>query len=348
MKFSDIVGNGEVVNALVRMVDANRLSHAILLCEEDGGGGLAIAVALAQYVNCASRSGGDSCGACPSCHKFGKLIHPDLHFVFPVNTSKDLSDAENKKPISDLFASSFRKLAGENPYFTEAELYDALNIDSKNSVITVNEARSITEKLSLHSNEALYRAIIIYLPEKMNAEAANKLLKLLEEPPAGTLFVMISHKPERLLQTIRSRCQIIQLRPLSKEERSRVSRAESDNEEFFALMSSLMEAGLAKRVSDTFDIWEAVAAKPREQQREFCVYAENYIRKMFLTSQGMESISDIQESKEDHFRTVSKRIRGDFYERAFAALEKTLAAIESNGNPKLIFCDLCNRILLSL
>lgn len=348
MLFGDVIGNASVKESLSRMLEAGRMGHAILFCEEDGGGAFPLAVALAQKVNCTGPSGHDSCGECPSCHKYGKLIHPDLHFVFPVSKSQSLSESEKKAPVSEYFLEKFRSFALGNPYFTEQELYDALGLDSNNTGISVNEAANISRTLSLRSSEGLYRTVVIYLPEKMNVSAANKLLKLLEEPPAGTLFLLISHKPERMLETIRSRCQIVNLAPLSREERSRVSGESVGNPEYASLVGTLLEAGLAKKVIDTFPVWEAVSAKDREKQKEFCLYACRYIRDIFLFSKGLESLTSVPQELEPVIRSFSSRIKPSFYQKAFAKLESALAAVEGNSNAKLNFCDLCNQILLIL
>ena len=278
MRFSEIIGNDELKASLVRMVTAGRLGHAILFTEENGGGAFAFALALAQYVNCIGERNEDSCGVCGSCHKYQKLIHPDLHFVFPVSSAASLSESEKKAPISDYFLPAFRELALANPYFSEQELYDTLGIENKSGLISVNEARRIFEKLSLRAAEGIYKTMVIFLPEKMNLDAANKLLKLLEEPPQGTLFLLVSHNPERLLPTIRSRCQHIALKPLSRQQRRAM--AAPDNAELREIAVSMLEAGLAKNLAAMFPQWEMLADLGREKQREFCLYFENYIRKI--------------------------------------------------------------------
>jgi len=348
MRFEDVIGNDQLKEQLRQMVEANRLGHAVMFSEEDCGGAFPLAVALAQAVNCKERSGLDACGVCPSCNKFSKLIHPDLHFVFPVSTTSALSESEKKTPMSDFFLQPFKSLAIENPYFGEQELYDAIGIESKSGGINVHEARKIAEKLSLCSLEADFKTMIIYLPEKMNGDAANKLLKLIEEPPAGTLFILITHNLERVLLTIRSRCQVFHLKPLSRQERMNLPEANVDNEEYAALVEEMLDAGMSKDVVRTFPIWEAVAEKGREKQKEFCIYAENYIRAIFLISKGLDSLVAIPSQREEKARAYASLIKAPFYPKAFAALEGAIDAIESNGNAKLVFCDLCNRLLLSL
>ena len=348
MRFSEIIGNEALKESLVKMVQGNRLGHAILLTEENGGGAFAFALALAQYVNCRDRQGADSCGVCPSCHKYQKLIHPDLHFVFPVSSSNALSESEKKGPISDYFLPAFRELALANPYFTEQQLYDAIGIENKSGLISVQEARRIFEKLSLRAAEGAWKTMIIFLPEKMNLDAANKLLKLLEEPPQGTLFLLVSHNPERLLPTIRSRCQAIRLLPLTREQRRLTGGSAPDDAEFREIARSLLEAGLAKRIIDLFPQWEMLADLGREKQREWCLYMENYVRKIYLVANGLNDLADLSPQEETTIRDFAAKIKPAFYEKAFAALEGTLTAIGSNVNPKLTFCDLGNRLLLAL
>ncbi|MBO4535924.1 MAG: hypothetical protein J5702_01835 [Bacteroidales bacterium] len=348
MRFAEIIGNEALRESLVRMARTGRLGHALLFTEENGGGAFALALALAQYVNCREPQENDSCGTCGSCHKYGKLIHPDLHFVFPVSASTALSESEKKGPISDYFLPAFRELALANPYFTEQQLYDAIGIENKSGLISVNEAKRIAEKLMLRAAEGSWKTMIIYLPEKMNAEAANKLLKLLEEPPQGTLFLLISHNPERLLPTIRSRCQPIAVQPLSRAERQRAGAGETDNAEYREIAKSLLEAGLAKRLIDLFPQWEMLADLGREKQREWCLYTERYLRKILLVSRGLDDLADLAPEEETAVRGFAARIRPAFYEKAFAALEEAIASIGSNVNPKLVFCDLSNRLLLAL
>lgn len=348
MRFSEIIGNDLLKEQLARMVRTGRLGHAILLTEENGGGAFAFARALAQYVNCQNQGEADSCGVCPSCHKYQKLIHPDLHLVFPVSSSSLLSESEKKGPVSDYFLSQFREMALANPFFTEQMLYDTIGIENKSGLISVNEAKRIFEKLSLRAAEGSWKTMIIYLPEKMNLDAANKLLKLLEEPPAGTLFLLVSHNPERLLQTIRSRCQTIALQPLTREQRRFAGNAGADNAEFREIAKSLLEAGLAKQISSLFPQWEMLSDLGREKQREWCLYMENYLRKIYLVAQGLDTLADLTTEEEATVRSFAARIKPAFYEKAFTALDGTLASIGANVNPKLSFCDLSNRLLLAL
>ena len=221
MKFADIIGNATVVKALTSMADSGRVAHAMLLYENEGSGALALALAYLQYLNCESPANGDSCGECPSCRQMAKLIHPDVHFVFPVNKGPKASD---DKPTSESYLKYWRELVLADPYFREADLQKAIGIESKTGLIAVAEAKSLIGKLSLASVTDGYKGVIFYLPEKMNQETANRLLKLVEEPPQKTVFLFITHAPEKVLQTIFSRCQSVRVMPLSKDEAAKLSR----------------------------------------------------------------------------------------------------------------------------
>ena len=218
MRFADIIGNSHVSKAFVSMADTGRVALAMLLYENEGCGALALALAYVQYLNCANPSGGDSCGECPSCRQMAKLVHPDVHFVFPVNKGPKASD---EKPTSESYIKYWRELVLANPYFMESDLQKAIGIESKTGLIAVAEAKSILTKLSLTAVSGGYKAVIFYLPEKMNQQTANMLLKMVEEPPEKTLFLFITHAPEKVLQTIFSRCQSVRVLPFSKEELER-------------------------------------------------------------------------------------------------------------------------------
>ena len=370
MRFEEIIGNDELKRLLPQMVREGRLPHAVLFTEEGCWGALPFALALAQYVNCeqAQAASGacsarifsseqsktpetaeveagtaaDSCGICDSCHKYNKLIHPDLHFVFPVSAGKGLSESEKKAPISDYFLTAWRELLLRKPYFSEQELYDAIGIENKSGIITVNEAKRIIEKLSLRAFEGEYKTMIIYLPERMNADAANKLLKLIEEPPTGTLFLLVSHNPERILQTIRSRCQRIQLKPLTREERKAAGLTAAANPEFREILQQLLTVSIEKKLIDTFPLWESLSEMGRERQRDWCLYAEQYIRKIYLVASGLDELAEPEPDEAERIRDFARRLNPNFYERAFKALEGVLSAVDSNVNPKLTFCNLAN------
>ena len=351
MRFSEIIGNETVAGALASMADGNRVPHAILMYENEGCGALALALAFVQYLNCSNPSGGDSCGECPSCRQMAKLIHPDVHFVFPVNKGPKTTD---DKPVSESYIRYWRELAAANPYFIESDLQRAIGIESKNGLIAVAEAKSIINKLSLASVADGYKAVIFYLPEKMNQETANRLLKVVEEPPEGTIFIFITHAPEKVLQTISSRCQSIRVLPLSKEESKAVKALNpfDDREEyneFMDLFMDLMNAILARDLMRTLECGESIAAlESREKQKSFCNFAGECIRKIFMLGQNMPQLAEIDPQENEFYARVSKSCSGKFCAKAMTNIEKVVALIDRNVSSRILFCDLVNRLFLSI
>ena len=351
MKFADVIGNADVAKALASMADSGRVAHAMLMYENEGCGALALALAYVQYLNCSNPHDGDSCGECPSCRQMAKLIHPDVHYVFPVNKGPKTSD---EKPTSESYIKYWRELAVANPYFTEADLQKAIGIESKNGLIAVAEAKSIIGKLSLTAVADGYKAVIFYLPEKMNQETANRLLKMVEEPPEKTLFIFITHAPEKVLQTIFSRCQSIRVMPLTKEEAGlvRAIRPDDDREEydlFMDLFSDLMNAIIARDFMAALECGEAAAAlESREKQKAFCNFAGECIRKIFMIQQNLPQIADIADDEKEFYSGVAARLGKGFCARSISNIEKVVSMIDRNVNSKILFCDLVNRMFLSV
>ena len=375
MRFSEIYGNDALKGRLARMVDENRLGHAILFVEQEGMGALAFAIALSQYLNCEHPSGGDSCGECSSCRRHAHLTYPDLHFSFPISASPKLSDSEKKAPISSYFLRDWTALVQENPYFDSHDLYSAIGIENKAGAITVNEAKDIANTLSLQPYESQYKIQIIWEPEKMTTEAANKLLKLLEEPPAGTLFILVTHKMEKMLTTVLSRCQIIRLQPVERSEMAAILESKSglSKEEAMTfatvaagsvgrafaavanaegggqledMVISMIDASLDKSLSGVLETAEALASLGKDRQKQWCVTAEGFIRKLFLCSKGLENIAFASAQETDSIGRLIPRIKESFYDKAAAALDAALRLIDANVSAKLIFADLANRFYL--
>ena len=351
MRFADIIGNAEVAKAMASMADSGRVAHAMLMYENEGCGAMALALAYVQYLNCANPKDGDSCGECPSCRQMAKLIHPDVHFVFPVNKGPKTSD---EKPVSESYLKYWRELVIADPYFTEADLQKAIGIESRNGLIAVAEAKSIIGKLSLTAVADGYKAVIFYLPEKMNQETANRLLKVVEEPPVNTLFIFITHAPEKVLQTIFSRCQSIRVMPLSKEEAARVKELKpaDDREEytmFMDLFSDLMNSILARDLMTALECGETIAAlESREKQKAFCNFAGNCIRKIFMVQQNMMQIADVEDQEEEFFNSVASRCGRNFCTKTMTNIEHVVAMIDRNVNSKILFCDLVDRMFVSI
>lgn len=350
MKFADVIGNRTVADALRSMADTGRVAHAMLLYENEGCGALALALAYVQYLNCASPSGGDSCGDCPSCRQMAKLIHPDVHFVFPVNKGPKSSD---DKPTSESYIKYWRELAVADPYFIEADLQKAIGIESKSGLIAVAEAKSIIGKLSLTSVADGYKAVIFYLPEKMNQETANRLLKMVEEPPEKTLFIFITHAPEKVLQTIFSRCQSVRVMPLSKEERQRVEAMKpvqdrEDVDAFMEIFVDLMNALTGRDLMAALECGEIAASlDSREKQKAFCAFASRCIRNIFMIQQNLPQLAEVTAHEQDFFETMARRCGKGFCTKMIANIDKVVAMIDRNVNSKILFCDLVNRMFIN-
>ena len=351
MRFSEVIGNADVQKVLSSMADSGRVAHAMLMYENEGCGAVALALAYIQYLNCSNPHDGDSCGECPSCRQMSKLIHPDVHYVFPVNKGPKTSD---DKPTSESYLSYWRELVVTNPYFTEADLQRAIGIESKNGLIAVAEARSIISKLSLTSVSDGYKAVIFYLPEKMNQETANRLLKMVEEPPLKTLFIFITHAPEKVLQTIFSRCQSIRVMPLTKEEQERVKAMSpsEDREEydlFMDIFSDLMNSLLAKDLVGALECGETIAAlESREKQKAFCTFAGRCIRNIFMIRQNMPQLADVDPQEEEFFSRLASACSNRFCTGTVAEIEKVVAMIDRNVNSKILFTDLVSRMFISI
>lgn len=327
MKFSGIHSNEDVIETLVRMVDTGRVPHAILFCEDDGGDAFGITLAFLQYLYCRGRVAGDSCGICPECNKVGKLIHPDVHFIFPT--------AGGKNVLSSQYIPQLRTLASANPRFTESELVEAAGADGKNSMIAVGEAKALLADLSLSAVQGGYRTAVVLYPEKMNAEASNKLLKILEEPSPQTLFVLITHKPEKVLQTVASRCQRIRIRPSD----GIAGVGFSDP----SLLDALMNALIAGDLTLCLEAADRIAALPsRDSAKAFCHYFADMLRQMFLSRQGISCAGAVC----DKAAAWASACTANFPRKALEVTGRTQMLIDRNVNLKILFTDMADRLYL--
>jgi DNA polymerase-3 subunit delta' len=208
MKFSEIIGQEAIKQRLIRSVAENRVSHAQLFLGPEGSGKLAMAIAYAQYINCRQRTETDSCGVCPSCLKYSKLIHPDLHFLYPINKTKEV----DKEPLSIDFLPQWREFFASNNYYVSLQdWYDTIGIEKKQGIINADDANYVIKALGLKSYEAEYKVVVIWMVEKLFHAAAPKLLKSIEEPAEKTVFFLISEDPDTIPQTILSRTQLVKL-----------------------------------------------------------------------------------------------------------------------------------------
>jgi DNA polymerase-3 subunit delta' len=214
MLFKEITGLNETKQALLQAVQKGQIAHAQLFFGNEGSANLAMAFAYATYINCENKQAEDSCGQCGSCSKINKYIHPDVHFVFPVATTKKIT----KDPLSENFLPEWRSFLKENQYSGLSEWCNHIGTENKQPIISAEESRSIIQKLSLKAYEAQFKVLMIWLPEWMNITSANALLKILEEPPPKTVFLLVSHSMDKLLTTILSRTQLIKIRSFTSQE----------------------------------------------------------------------------------------------------------------------------------
>lgn len=320
-----VFGNTEVVEALRTMVESGRVPHAILFHEDDGAGAFPIVLNFLEQLY----------GGSP---RVQKLIHPDIHFVFPV--------AGEKNPVSLQFAAPFRELALANPYFRENDLYQAIGIEGKQGNISVVEARSILDRLSLSAVEGGYRTVVMYLPEKMNAASGNALLKMVEEPPQNTLFAMITHAPEKVLTTISSRCLNLRVMPLSPEAEREVRPQENAaGTVLLDLFYDLMQAVLDKDMLSALETGEALAElKVKEQQKAFCRLASQQLRSIFLLQQKMPRLAAVPPDREALLARIAGSVKPVFPRYAVGCLDRAVQMLERNVNQKIIFTNMVSQI----
>ncbi len=325
MRFNEVAGHEELKRRLAAEVDAGRVSHAQLFAGASGSGVLPLALAYAQYVNCTDRKGGDSCGVCPSCRKYEALAHPDLHFVYPVNSGG------SKKLLSDAFLPQWRELWERTKgVFDEAQWYEAIKIDNKQGIITRAEADEVVRKLSFKAFEAQWKVVLIWLPERMRPEAANALLKILEEPWEKTLFLLVSGDPASLLPTIRSRVQMVEVAGEALEDASVRS-------EFFELFAQLMRLSYNDRHMELLEWAEGVATMGREVQKRFLSYCVAMLRDNYMLAAGMPQVVGLSGGELDFARKFSPFIGNHNIEPLVREMELAAAHVAQNGNPKMVF-----------
>ena len=367
MQFKDIIGQEELKERLIRTVETGRVSHAQLFTGRAGSGSLAMAVAYFQYLCCRNRHNGDSCGECPNCQQIAALAHPDLHMVFPVNKQGKKS---GEVMLSDEFLPLLRELFAErHGYFSAEEWYERLDLGKTlKGMISAREADTIIRKLSFKSFEAEYKAVLIWLPETMNEEAANKLLKILEEPWEKTLFLLVSEEPSRLLSTILSRTQEVAVGRIDTEVLARVAEKEgvsdplqarnmarladgdllelkhlitgesdAQRKENFDLFCQLMRLSYNDKHLELIGWAEEVAQLSREQQRGLLRDAARLLRESFMLHAGLKQISYLWGEELAFCSKFAPFVGITNIEPLMAEIECAQAQIYQNGNPTIVF-----------
>ncbi|WP_413999766.1 ATP-binding protein [Flavobacterium sp. W1B] len=371
MQFSEILGQEHIKSHLTRSADLGRIPHAQLFVGPEGSGTLATAIAYAQYILCANQNG-ENQGSNESCNlKFQKLSHPDLHFAYPTVTTEEVK----KNPKSIDFIADWRKFVLQNPYGGLFDWYAILGVQNKQGEIRVDDAQEILKSLSLKSYEGGYKIMIVWMADKLNIAASNKLLKLLEEPPEKTLFILISENEEDIIQTIRSRCQVLHFNGLSEPiiAEALVSREKADpklgakiahqaqgnynialhllhddDEEhpfeqwFVTWVRAAFKAKKDAAAIQDLILWsEKIAALGRETQKKFLEFCIEMFRQALLLNYETKNLVYF-EPKVDKFKleNFAPFVNGNNIQDIFKELSDAMYHVERNGNAKIILTDL--------
>lgn len=372
MTFSDIVGQEEVKQHLVRLLFENKLPHAIMLCGPKGAGKLPLALAFAQTLLCQHPTEDGACGTCSDCQMSSLWAHPDLHFSFPVYKRKS-----SDKPVSDDFLQEWRDQISSSPYFDIEDWLEDIGAENQQIVIYVQESDNLQRKLALKSSQGGRKVVVIWLPERMNEQTGNKLLKLIEEPPVGTHFLLVSQEPDLVLGTIQSRVQRINVPALPEEvicealqERHAMSpedakllahiaqgsytealkrmQRDSEQQQFFELFIQLMRNCYARRIKE-MHLWSlAVSELGRERQKRMLEYFQQQLRENYIYNFKQPQINFLGREEE----SFSTRFAPFINERNVVGIMDELSDaqrdIAQNVSPRMVFFDLALKMIVLL
>lgn len=374
MFFKDVIGQDEIKQRLLLEANEGRVAHAMLFTGTEGTGKLPMAIAYARYLLCQHPNGQEACGECPSCKMMDNLAHPDLHFVFPV-VNKNKSG--RRKTSCDDMLPVWRQTLSESGYLNLNHWLTKMEAENQQATIYTQESDDIQRKLMLMASQGGYKVMIIWLPEKMQEECSNKILKLLEEPPLKTVFLLVSEQPELLLQTIRSRAQQIEFKRLpenvlaqalqremgiSEQDAHRIAylsegsylralqaiHINQDQTLFFDMFVMLMRFAYARNVKEMKRWSEQVAGWGRERQKNFLTYSLQLVRENFIYNFHDERLNYMNE-QESQFSTRFARF---INERNILGITKELTEaqrhIEQNVNAKMVFFDFALKMIVLL
>ncbi len=372
MQFNKIIGQKKIIDSFIQTVQTNRISHAQLLNGSEGVGKLKLAIAYAQYISCTHRTEIDSCGNCPSCKKYEKLIHPDLHFVYPVVRTKKFD-----KPVSDNYIAEWRNFILNNDKLQLDIWLELMGNENSQAGIFAQESNEIIRKLSLKTFESEYKIMIIWLPEKMNPSSANKLLKMIEEPPLKTLFLLVSDFPDQIINTIRSRAQFIKIPKIDNEsmanalierhqleesQAKRIAKLSSGNyykaletikaseiEQYnFRMYTDIMRLCYAAKIIEINKWVDEICNLGRERQKTFIIYALRLFRENFILNSMKGKNTDLnsltieeQDFSSKFFTFIHENNITDISNEFNLAFKH----IERNGTDKIIFLDLSLKLV---
>jgi len=372
MQFKDIPGHEQTKRFLIQTVKENRISHAQLFLGPEGSGKLALAIAYAQYVTCQHRTDTDSCGVCPQCQKYQKLIHPDLHFVYPVVGGKG-----NSKPVSDDFLTEWRKFVLRRSYHRLDDWYDFIGSDNAQGSIFAQESQEIIRKLNLKTFESEYKIMIIWMAEKMNEACSNKLLKMIEEPPPKTLFVLVAENEEAILTTIRSRTQLVKIQRPDIDnivESLRVEFPDADAIKLensatlsdgnyleavgamrqfesgqvdtpeFELFTTLMRESFTSKYDQIIKLSDNLSKLGREKQKRFFDYCQRMVRECFMLSSVSRDLVKLTPGELKFAEKFAQFIHGGNISQISEQFAEAYRNIERNAYGKLVFTDLAIKL----
>ena len=362
MQFKDVVGQNIIKNKLLNERSSGRTPHAQMFVGPKGSGGMALALAYAQFVNCENPLENDSCGQCPSCIKASKMIHPDIHFAFPVITKKT-----GKSAISNDYINEFRSFILEEPYQDIYQWLQHINAENKQGNITVEECRDIIRKLSLKTYEAKHKVMIIWMPEYLG-HVGNVLLKIIEEPTEGTIFLLVAENLELILNTIISRTQLVKIPPILDEDiiNQINKRFKMDNQtaQRIALLSdgnfteTLSIVHQESNINESFlkewlnfcyknqkssiaDWVEAIAGQGREKQKNFIRYIQVILRESLISVHTQqETLQRVVGTEKKLADTLAKFLSFDKIQVLYETLTDAYYHIERNANPRILFMNL--------
>lgn len=376
MTFSEVIAQNDAKRRLLQMVAEKRLPHAIMFCGPQGSGKMALALAFASYLLCSDHDGrDDACGHCRQCNMLNRWEHPDLHFTYP--TIKLPSMGSDHKPVSDDFAQQWRRLLQHGPYFTMDQWMSEIEAENQQAIITAGESDDLTRKLSLKSSQGGRKVSVIWLPERMNSECANKLLKLIEEPPSQTVFLMVCEEPTKLLETIRSRTQRIDIkrigddeiatalserRGLDAEAARRIARtangswtaaigalnANSESELFLDMFQQLMRLAYSRNVKELKRWSETMQGFGREKQKRFLEYTLRLTRENFMYNFGREELCYMTLREEAFAKNFARFVNENNVISIYDVTNRAIRDIGQNANAKIVFFDLALQMIVLL
>ncbi len=372
MYFRDIIGQADIKKHLIESVQKGFVPHARMFYGAEGIGKLPLAIAYARYLNCTNAGPADACGSCPSCSKFNKLAHPDLHFAFPM-----VQKRAEKLLVCDNYLPQWRSFLSERIYFNLGDWLQYINAKNAQGMIYAQESEEIIRKLSLKVYEAKYKIMIVWLPEKMNLECANKLLKMIEEPPARTIFLLISEDLDKVISTIKSRCQPIYVKPIEYQDmiaaitnnyNLTLSDAQSvahiasgsyskaielveagdDTQVLLGLFEKMMNASSSRKIKMIKEVADQLSKTGREIQKSFLIYSLRMFREYFVSNLNTPELVYLNRHEQRLAQKYAAAINTTNIEVLAHEFSLAHRQIEQNGNAKIIFLDLCLKLTMLL